>query len=188
MAEFIKTINLPSGRTLNIGYEDDGYNPLEEYDRIETIITTSNRYFEGDEIISAEWEDEKLEIEAAGGVVVPLYMLVHSGITLSLSGFNDPWDSGCVGFCYVTREKLDKEYKGHTLEKAQECALKRIEGDIEDVNKYLNGEVYYLELDDENGEHLESIGYLLDDFENIHKAALEFFDMTEEDEKFISNL
>ena len=55
MAEFIKTIELPSGRTLNIGYEDDGYNPLEEYDRIETIITTSNRYFEGDEIISAEW-------------------------------------------------------------------------------------------------------------------------------------
>lgn len=190
MNDFIKTINLPSGRTLNIGYEYEyeWFNPLKEYDRIETIITTSNRYFEGDEIISDDWEDEKLEIEADGGIVVPLYMYVHSGVALSLGGFNDPWDSGCVGFCYVTREKLEEEYKGYTLEKAQECAQKCIEGDIEILNRYLSGEVYYAELNDKNGENLDSIGYLFEDFENVPKVTLEYFDMSEEDKKFISNL
>lgn len=43
----------------------------------------------------------------------PVFMYDHSGIALSISNayypFNDRWDSGCIGFWYITKEEADKE-------------------------------------------------------------------------------
>ena len=37
----------------------------------------------------------------------PLFMLAHSGVSVSLGGFNDPWDSGQCGFACITKETAD---------------------------------------------------------------------------------
>lgn len=61
------------------------------------------------------WEDERLLLVKDNVLEVmwikPLYMLDHSGLTLSLSSFKNPWDSGQLGFLYVTKQNM-KEYFG----------------------------------------------------------------------------
>ena len=37
----------------------------------------------------------------------PLFMLAHSGVSISLGGYNDPWDSGQCGFACITRADAD---------------------------------------------------------------------------------
>lgn len=41
-------------------------------------------------------------------VVLPLYLYDHGGITMNTGGFSDPWDSGQVGFIFVSKEKIKK--------------------------------------------------------------------------------
>jgi hypothetical protein len=43
-------------------------------------------------------------------VILPLYLYDHGGITMSTGSFGDPWDSGQVGFIYVSKEKARKEF------------------------------------------------------------------------------
>ena len=37
----------------------------------------------------------------------PLYMMVHSGVSISLGGYADPWDSGQCGFAAIKKEDAD---------------------------------------------------------------------------------
>lgn len=43
-------------------------------------------------------------------VTLPLFLMDHSGISMSTGSFNDPWDSGQVGFIYCDLEKAKKEW------------------------------------------------------------------------------
>lgn len=186
--KFIETINLPSGRIIGIFYDTDPENPMTEFDRLGTIITTNNRYFTGDEIIDDDWEEKREEIEDEGGIVLPLYMLAHSVIHLSLDPFADRWDSGCVGFVYVTREKLSDEYKNYALSSAQAYARKCIHGEIDSLNMYLNGEVYGATIQDANGDTVDSICGIWCDLEEVPEAVAEHFYLSDEEQEFISNL
>lgn len=47
--------------------------------------------------------------------MVPLYLLDHSHLSLSIVDFNDRWDSGQIGFAFLTAETqkiLPKLVKG----------------------------------------------------------------------------
>lgn len=68
--------------------------------------------------------------------IVPIYMYDHSGITISTGPFSCPWDSGQVGFIYVTKETCDKQ--GENFDNAE----KIIKGEIETLDAYLTGNVY----------------------------------------------
>lgn len=65
-----------------------------------------------------------------------LYFLDHGVFYVSLHSFNDPWDSGMLGWVVVDKEKM-KEFgiQKKDLEKEIESAL-------EIYNAYLNGNVY----------------------------------------------
>jgi len=77
-------------------------------------------------------------------VVLPLYLLDHSGLWLSTGKFScDPggWDTSFVGFAYVKKDTLLKEYGNltdDTIVKATECVL----SEVETYSKYLAGDVY----------------------------------------------
>ena len=75
-------------------------------------------------------------------VSLPLHLYDHSGITMSTGSFNDPWDSGQVGFIYVTHERLKKEYEveelsGEKLEQAEEA----LRAEVRTYDDYLTGAV-----------------------------------------------
>lgn len=171
----VDPIKLSNGMMIAFQPDYDG-DAILDYARCTRLITTNNRYFTGDETFSDSWDEERAEIEANGGYVFPLYMLAHSGVSLSLTPFSDPWDSGQVGFAYVRGEYIE----GNTEEEREKYARQYAEWDVSTFNSYLWGEVYVASLYDPNGELLESVGgmwgesarddafaYFRDDFDYI---------------------
>ena len=171
----IDPVKLSNGMMITFQSDDDADVVL-DYARYTRLITTNNRYFTGDEIFDDSWDEKRAEIEANGGYVFPLYMIAHSGVSLSLTPFSDPWDSGQVGFAYVQGDYVS----GNTEEEREKNAREYAESDVGMFNDYLSGSIYVATLYDPNGELLESVGgmwgetarddalaYFRDDFDYI---------------------
>ncbi|HCX67884.1 hypothetical protein [Parvibaculum sp.] len=98
-------------------------------------------------------------------VILPLYLYDHSGITMNTTGFHCPWDSGQVGFIFVSLEDVRREYGvqrvSGKLRRTVEDAL-RAEVDVYD--DYLRGEVYGYVIE-RDGDHVDSCWGYFGDFE-----------------------
>jgi len=75
--------------------------------------------------------------------ILPLFLYDHSGITMKTSPFSCPWDSGQVGYIFVTREVLLKEYGVKKLSKKLiQKALEALQAEVEEYDQYLTGDVW----------------------------------------------
>jgi len=82
-------------------------------------------------------------------MLFPLYLFDHSGITISLSPFTCPWDSGQVGYVLVEKEKAIREFGKKKLTKqARDKVYRCIQGEVTTYDQYLSGEVYGYEIED----------------------------------------
>lgn len=131
------------GYTICIISDDDPMNPRTEFDNLGTIVTWHRRYNLGDnqpDIEPKEWLTENVnEIKC----ILPVYMYEHSGITISVSSFNDSWDSGQLGFIYVTKEKLKQQgLQDKTIDEIKAY----LTGEIKMYDQYLTGNVYGYEI------------------------------------------
>lgn len=76
-------------------------------------------------------------------IELPLYLYDHSGITMRTSAFSCRWDSGQVGFIYLTREKIQQEWGWKKLTKERREKLYAfMEAEVEEYDHYLTGAVY----------------------------------------------
>jgi len=173
----------------NLKIEKDDYpESPRTWDNIGTMVCAHSRYKLGDvqksdsddvlaqiavnlDIDTQQFEngdmtdEELLEKIKSEGYILPLNLYDHSGITMSTKGFADKWDSGQVGFIYVSKNELynkhgiNQEYlnahaewtNGRTLDKVAEDILS---GEVETYDTYLRGNVYQYTLEelDEDGE------------------------------------
>lgn len=121
-------------------------NLLEE-DTIEKITEE----MQSDKVHRTNWEreldDRLLEIVSQKYLVKPLYLYDHSGITISTGSFSCPWDSGQVGWVYVSHEDIIKEYGTLDIEKASEL----LDGEVETYDNYIQGDVYGFTLSKSEG-------------------------------------
>jgi hypothetical protein len=70
--------------------------------------------------------------------VLPLYLYDHSGLTINTSGFHCPWDAGQVGFIYVTRDDILKEYGRTNLSSKLIDKVKSVlRAEVETYDQYL---------------------------------------------------
>ena len=125
-------------------------------------------------------------------MLVPIYMYEHGGVALSTGSFSDPFDSGLLGFAFITNAKIHAEWGGghytHTpqgsqwvhgtgiinkkrLEKARAC----IESEVETYSEYLNGNVWGFRMLDRKGNETDSCwGFYGDEYcvvlEHLGKA------------------
>lgn len=101
---------------------------------------------------------DRLRAEAEKvAIILPLYLYDHSGITISCSPFSCPWDSGQVGFVWVSMDDVRKEYSCRAVTKTiREKAIKCLQQEIETYDEYLTGQVYGYVVKDEDGEDLDS--------------------------------
>lgn len=76
-----------------------------------------------------------------------VYMYDHSGQTISLSPFGDPWDSGICGWIWVEKEKILKEYPEIDPDKWTEKAKKVMQSEIETYDQYIRGDVYGFDIE-----------------------------------------
>jgi hypothetical protein len=90
-------------------------------------------------------------------IVLPLYLYDHSGITMNTGGFSCPWDSGQVGFIFMTPEQagIPSEH-GVSDEELVVCAEMQLQTEVDIYDRYIRGEVYGYVIEDDRGNHLES--------------------------------
>jgi hypothetical protein len=128
---------------LKIERDEDPMNPRTEWDNLGTMVCFHNRYDLGDKTDYRSedyngWDELKQGIlENEGEVVIlPLYLYDHSGITISTSSFSCRWDSGQIGFIFVSKHTIKKEGIDET--KVEEY----LKSEVETYDKYLTGENY----------------------------------------------
>ena len=135
---------------LEIFQEDSPESPR-EWDNLGTMICFHRRYNLGDEgnFFSPDnfnsWEEQREWIEKSikPVVLLPLYLYDHSGITISTSPFSCQWDSGQVGWIFVTKEQVRKEYGVKRITKdIVEKVTNVLEGEVKTYDQYLTGDVY----------------------------------------------
>lgn len=93
---------------------------------------------------------------------LPLYLYDHSGITMSTGRFSCPWDSGQVGFIYISKKKA-REGFGRLTKKTTERVLEVLRAEVSEYDQYLIGDVYGFQLykheegqEPDEGEELDS--------------------------------
>jgi hypothetical protein len=166
-----------------IQHEDYG-SPL-EYDRMGTMAYNHRNYNLDEPIIGSpiDWLAGKLGKSTRGlsyddttldnlqcdffrkYVGFKLYLYDHSGLSLSTEPFSNRWDSGQIGYIYVSREDVRKEFRVSRVTKSIEAKAERILlAEVEQYDLYLRGEVYGFEITDESGEVVDSCyGFYGDD-------------------------
>src|SRR5579864_4230829 len=98
------------GKIIKIYPDEDAENPR-DWDNLGTMICFHRRYQLGDKHTFQtpadfdEWRNKE-NPEDYLAIILPLYLLDHSGLRMSVSSFHDHWDSGQVGWIYVTKEKV----------------------------------------------------------------------------------
>ena len=132
---------------------DDCPESPRDWDNLGTMYCEHSRYTLGDkDAEDPRDEDGNLPKDI---LFLPLYLYDHSGVTMSTSPFSCPWDSGCVGIIYVTKEKVKQEYGWKVLTKARkEKILQSLENEVTVYDQYLTGDVYgfqVVEYDKEDG-------------------------------------
>lgn len=122
-------------------------------------------------------------------IILPIFLLDHSGLSISVFDFGDRWDSGQVGWIYVSPERIKKEY-GAVNKITKELVLKELKAEIEIYDNFLRGNVWDFTLYDTNiGEMIDSIGGFIGDIDEIKDDILSYLDCTKEDgEHLVENL
>ena len=86
-------------------------------------------------------------------IYLNVYMYEHGGVALNTSGFSCPWDSGQVGYIYVSKVEVLKNWgRKRMSKKLEQKVYKCLQAEIETYSMYLNGDVYgyeYQELSEE---------------------------------------
>jgi len=148
-----KEHKLKDGHILQI-FQDTWAESPRSWDNLGTMAVFHKKYDFGDKVDFASddfgnWSEmqEHIENKLNAVVCIPIYMYDHSGITIQTHAFSCPWDSGQIGFIYVTEEKLKDEY-GETSLTAEHIkrATTNLETEIKTMNKYVMGDVYGFQL------------------------------------------
>jgi hypothetical protein len=167
---------------VDIRYEECPFDPRKEFDcYVGTMACAHPRYTLGDEgmedVVSdlrecESWDGmyDYLRERFGATVVMPLYLLDHSGLHLSAGApFSqenrgghyacDPggWDTSTVGFVFDTEE--GRERCGTPPEKVADA----LEWEVEEYGHYVSGECFYLLGTDHEGADMAVGGYYGED-------------------------
>lgn len=132
------------------------------------------------QIEHAEWE-ERSRVRDDIAIILPLYLYDHSGLTMSHGSFSCQWDSGQVGWHYITKDAFEENWKD--LDSARRC----LEAELGTYDDYLRGNVWFFEVLDEDGDTVDSCsGFYGDELEetgildhldnDLHEQAKEAWD------------
>jgi hypothetical protein len=139
-----------NGYTVNIIRDEMPFNPRKEFDSLGTMVCWHSRYNLGDVDGSKEYNSPSelvSYLQRERCIALPLFLYDHSGITMSTQPFSCPWDSGQVGWIFVEREKVYKEYSAKRITKTiREKVVRILQQEVKTYDDYLTGEVYGYEV------------------------------------------
>lgn len=148
----LRTFKFNDGRQFEI-YRDDDPDSPRNWDNLGTMVCFHKRYQLGDmehglrQEEFAQWSEveEWLRRKMDAAIVLPLYLYDHSGLRIKVGSFaglpqgHAEFDSGQIGFIFVTNATIKAEYGD---DKANERAETHLRGEVETYDQYLRGDVY----------------------------------------------
>lgn len=156
-----------AGKSVKVFYDEDPVNPRTDYDNLTEIAHWHRRYDFGRKLDERTSElAMRLEAEEKGDpilAILPLYLYDHSGLTINNGGFGCGWDSGQVGWIYVTQSGAEKM---GCADWSVEKLLEGIRGDTKTYDYYLTGQVYGYVVYGRDGDELDSCWGFLGDIED----------------------
>jgi len=126
-------------------HQDDNPNSPRDWSNACIMALFHNKYTLGDK---HDFSVESLKdfMVRSNCFRLPVYIYDHSGISISTSRrwpFNCRWDSGMIGYIFITRKNARKEFGSKLSEKElEEKALKCMEQEVKIYNQYLVWDVY----------------------------------------------
>lgn len=146
-------IQLNETTTIEFFQEDQTDSPR-EWDNQGIFVNYHPKYLIGDKNVSRDdypcavqfLESERLQVKDV--IMLPVYMYDHSGITINTVGFHCSWDSDRIGFIYMTKEAVRKEWQVQRIsKKLRETVLSNLKGEIETLDQFITGEVYWFAIE-----------------------------------------
>jgi hypothetical protein len=165
------------GYKIRIEQDSDPCNPRTEWDNLGTMVCFHRQYTLGDlkspknkqnggkyhgmDMEEAQEFEAVARADAKNYVVLSLFLYDHSGITISTNPFSCPWDSGKVGFIFVSKKTLVEEKimtadESLTNIKLRMKIVKYLEGEVETYDKYLRGDVCGYVVESPDGDEVDS--------------------------------
>ena len=154
-----------NGKVVEIDVDEDAQSPREDCYNPDVMVCFHKRMQLGDKTDYKQgdfqsWEEMEDKICKDNDIldILPIYMYDHSGITISTTPFSCPWDSGRVGFIYITKDKareccMVKRVTKKTKAWARECLL----SSVKVYDQFLTNDIYgYTIKDKDTDEVLES--------------------------------
>jgi len=133
---------------LRVRHGGEPTNPR-EWDCLTKMICISKRYNLGDEHDYkwgeySGWKDllDDIKKKEQPLLIKPLFIYVHSGMTISTSPFDCEWDSWQIGWVIVTEK--DRDYLGVPMDKIEE----NLDLEVREYDKFLRGESYYWTIEE----------------------------------------
>lgn len=85
-------------------------------------------------------------IEVKKLVILPLNLYDHGGLSMSISGFSCPWDSGQVGWIYASGSDIRKNFLikdgDEITDEIIERVTKNLIGEVKTYDQFLRGDIY----------------------------------------------
>lgn len=166
--------------TIHIVQDPEPLNPRTDWDNPWEWYSNHRRYsfdhrdgksLKIDDVYTADWYKEDHGDESLCEAILrqnpdfldvqPIYLFDHSGLSVSLGSFNDPWDSGVGAIAVITRKKAEEywpDLKGDD-EKLKKRAYEALESEVEAFDKYLRGDVYGYMIHSDDGEGESCFGF-----------------------------
>jgi hypothetical protein len=155
------------GHAIKIYHDPDSESPR-DWCNLGTLICWHRRYrlgdshqFESPEVFLRDLADvsDKSELSMdqlrdraeRKAVILPVFLFDHSGLAMNTIGFHCPWDSGQVGYVYVTLEVVRTEFGVKRVTKA-------LRAKAEDI---LRGEIVI----EQDGEEIDACWGFVGDYE-----------------------
>ena len=152
MSMFKLAESVKNGYRLKIYQDNEPMNPRTEWDNLGTIAYGHSKYILGEEEAQYteqydnwdQWFNCEILKPYSGNVFyLPVYIYDHSGVTISTKPFHCPWDSGQIGFIYVTKEKVRKWFGVKRITaKIRDKVYQALQHEINIYDKYLTGQAW----------------------------------------------
>ena len=146
------------GCRIHIKYDNDGENSPREWDNAGTIVDWHRNLIIGDKKIDGDWT-----ISRRDNIVLPVYIYQHGGITINTTGFHCDWDSGQVGWIYISRKDAVANWGKVRCTKAiEKRARNYLVGEVETLDNFFTGNVYGYVIEYPDGSEDSCWGYYPD--------------------------
>jgi hypothetical protein len=144
------------GFTIKVEQDSHAESPRWDGDMRTKMVCFHNRYDLGDTHKFKTIKGVVQHIIRTKAINLPLYLYDHGGITMNTTGFNCQFDAMLVGYIYMPKKEILKEFK---VKEITEKIRKEVKGillsEVETYDCFLRNEVYGYIIE-KNGAELDS--------------------------------